>query len=384
MATSARSGPGRCPGNMRVCFLLQDTGTVYGAERATLDLVAGLKNQGSAEGELLLIEEKRLGMTSSRLQAALRDAELSFTTVAVARPFSPSLVKAIRVHLEEAGIDILHCVGYKADLHGGMAARWGALALPVSTVHGWLFRPDRKERFYGWLNLLALKRFSRVVTLSRFYERMLAGAGIPADKLVRIPSGLHLDVPEDVSRNSDVLTFGMLGRLSEEKNHALFLEAVRAAVDRGLDAQFLLAGEGPLRGAIEAGVSQLRLQQHVRVAGYMDRNTFMERIDVYVICSTIENLPYSVLEAMAWSKPVVATDVGGLPDLVDDGQTGLLVPANDADALAGALVAMGADPERRKRFGRAGRAKGERSFGPEQMVRGHMALYRDLLAAQSP
>jgi glycosyltransferase involved in cell wall biosynthesis len=114
------------------------------------------------------------------------------------------------------------------------------------------------------------------------------------------------------------------------------------------------------------------------LAGFMARDDFFQQAHVVVLCSNMENLPYTILEAMAWSRPVVATRVGGLPDLVDDGATGFLVAPDDAADLAGRLIRLANDGELRNKMGEMGRYKLESEFEVDQMVAKHLDVYQSL------
>jgi len=370
----------------KVAFLMQETPEVFGAERATVDLIKALRDQEGIVVHTLLIEEKRLQLQQSPLRALLGSANLPFSLLPTDKAFSTSLVRMIREHVRAGGAQILHAVGYKADLHGALAVRGMTGVRLVGTVHGWLFRPDPKERFYGWLDIQALKRCDRVITLSRFYEDMLATKGIARDRLVRIPSGVPLDqFPEPALAvrtlaQGDILTVGILGRLSSEKNHGMLLKAAQLVLAAGVNVRFLLAGEGPERNRIESLITSLGLGPHVEMPGYVDRDDFFTKVHVLAVTSRIENLPYSVLEAMGWCRPVIATRVGGLPDLVDDGRTGFLVEPDDFRSLAARIVELARNFDRLTDMGLAGRRKLEQEFDIARCAAAYRHLYEALSA----
>jgi glycosyltransferase involved in cell wall biosynthesis len=355
-----------------VVFLLQDTGRLYGAERATLDLAQGLARR-DVRVHLLLIEEARLRIDRNDLREEARARGIDFTALPVKGRWSPELARRIRREVESRRA-ILHTTGYKADVHGGWAASWGRRFPVVGTVHGWLFRQDLKERFFGWVNLMALRRFTRVIVLSRFYEDLLLRRGVARERLVRIPSGLAIGECGPACP-AGVFTVGMLGRLSEEKNHALLLRAAALLRAQGVVARFLIAGDGPLRQELEAMAREKGLGDDVEFAGFLSRESFFGRIHALALCSRIENLPLSVLEAMAFGRPVVATAVGGLPDLVEDGRTGFLVPSEDAEALARRIRELTASPDLCRSIAEAARRKLESEFSSDEMVARHLALY---------
>ena len=377
---------------MKIVFLLQDTGAVYGAERATIDLAVGLKNTGEINSHIILIEETRC-----RLGTAFRDAlagrGIEFSTIPCGSAFSLPLALGVRRRLRELKAQVLHTVGYKADVHGFLATMGLNAPKHVATVHGWLFRPDRKERFYRWVDVRVLQHFDAVIALSSHYRYMLLQGGVPAKRLHLIPSGLGNN-PKPETRNlkpeiggqssflpsgHHVFTFGMLGRFSSEKNHAMFIRALELLKERGMDFRALIAGDGPLRKDVESEILKKGLQDVVIMPGYMAAADFFRQIDVLVVCSRIESLPYSVLEAMQSGKPVIATRVGGLPDLVEDGRTGFLVELDASEQLADRIVTLMRNPEKGREMGGAARKRQETDFSLDRMVVKHVELYKRLV-----
>lgn len=357
---------------MNIVFLMQDTGAVFGAERATLDLAAGLKQAGDTP-VFFLIREERMGAGPSGLRDALEAEGFEVRLFPVAGRLSLPLARAIGRAFAARRGDVLHVIGYKANLHA-----WLSRVRPVvATVHGWLFRADRKERLYDAIDRWCLKRCDRVICLSSFYETLLLDKGIARARLRRIPSGLRAWPDPMPARPKRPFTFGMMGRFSEEKNHTQFIQAARLVHAANPEARFLIAGQGYGASDIRRQVEQAGLSACMQVTGYQEVAAFMQAIDAYVICSRIENLPFSILEAMAWSRPVLATRVGGMPDLVIDGGTGRLVALDDVPALAHAMQELAGNPALAGEWGRAGRIRVADHFSLERMVREHRALYAE-------
>ena len=362
---------------------MQDAGFAYGAQRATVDLLRGLKADGRMGVHVLLIGEKRLHLDVSTVRSALDEAGLAYSVVEVGWVFSMKLVRGIRRAISACGAQVLHTVGYKANVHGGIACGWGRRVPQVATVHGWLFRHDLKERLYEWVDLLALRRCARVVVLSRYYEEIMKEGGVAPSKIGRILSGL--DPAELPSReqamlphHDGVLTVGMLGRLSEEKDPLLLLTAVRLLKIEGQSVRVLFAGEGGLKDTLRERMAAEGLSDAIEMPGYMPAADFFRRIDALVMCSRVENLPYSILEAMAWCRPVVATRVGGIPELVDDRKSGFLFSPGCADELAACLRKLVQRPDLAPVLGSAGRDKLEREFPLSATAHHHVDLYTAL------
>jgi glycosyltransferase involved in cell wall biosynthesis len=369
---------------MKVVFLLQDTRALYGAEQAMIRLVEGLVSAGISVCALLL-QETRMGAGASPLAEALR-RRIPVTDIPVAGRFSRTAIGKIRDFMAQERADVLHSTGYKADWHAGIASKWGALFPVVSTVHGWLFRWNMKERFFQAVNIHALRRFSRVIVLCDFYECYLRRCGLSPLQIAQIPTGVQADTI--VSRADalqlwetpgEVFNFGLLGRLSAEKNHGLLLRAaVRLARDMDTSPRswrILIAGDGPLRGKLQKQIERSGLSDRVALAGRMEPREFFRQVQVLVQCSRVENQPMSVMEAMAWMRPTIATGVGGLPELVRTGENGILVPKKNARALAAAMKEFLIAPEKARSTGLRARDCLEKEYPFDRMIRDHIGLY---------
>jgi len=171
-----------------------------------------------------------------------------------------------------------------------------------------------------------------------------------------------------------------IGRFAPQKNHLLLVEAFALAVREHPEMELWLVGDGPLRAAVEAAVTELDLEAKTSFLGLRaDVPQLMASSDALVLSSGWEGLPLTVLEAMAAGKPVVATAVGGVPELVEDGATGILVPPGDAKALAQGLLRLAQDPDLRRRMGRAAQKRAIERFDIARAAREYEALYLRLL-----
>lgn len=190
-------------------------------------------------------------------------------------------------------------------------------------------------------------------------------------KLWRAKQGVGPDVPVIVC----------VARLSPPKNHRMLLEAFARGPARFTQAKLWLVGDGELRAALERQVRDMGLQGRVRFWGWRsDIPEILAASDIFALASTWEGNPLAVMEAMAAGKPVVATDVGGLPELIDSGLNGILLSSGDVEGFAHALVQLVRDVELRERMGRAARCVAERRFDVSVMVREYEALYERILS----
>lgn len=172
--------------------------------------------------------------------------------------------------------------------------------------------------------------------------------------------------------------------LAPHKGQKHLVGAAATLVREMPDARVLIIGEGELRDALHHQIATLGLDRHVILAGFRsDVAGVMKSIDLFVMSSVTEGLGSAILEAMACGRAVVGTRAGGIPEAVEDGRTGLLVPPRDEPALAQAMLALLRDPDRRVRMGAAGRAKVEAEFSVEALVRGTLGVYERKLEVRS-
>ncbi len=203
--------------------------------------------------------------------------------------------------------------------------------------------------------------------------------------VVRVPS-LTPDEREACRRDwgvgPDEVLVGCVANYREVKRHVVLIDAFAAAAAVRPELRLILIGEGPLRPQLEAQVRELGVEQLVRIHGAeADPRPMFEAFDVVAHASESEGLPNALLEAASGGRAIVATAAGGAPEIVIDGETGLLVPVDDRDALAAALERLGGDPDLRARLGAAARERADTVFGMDRFVREFSDLYEELAAA---
>jgi glycosyltransferase involved in cell wall biosynthesis len=215
----------------------------------------------------------------------------------------------------------------------------------------------------------------------------------PPQKVVVVPLGFDLS-PFAAARQTKAGRFraalsvpaeaplvGFVGRLTKVKNPGLFVEAARLVLARAPEARFCLVGDGELRPEVERQIAALGLADRVRLAGWQrDMPSVYADLDVLTLTSLNEGTPATAIEALAAEVPVVATAVGGVADVVEDGLSGLLVPSGDATALATSISALLSDPGRGQDLARAGQRDVLARFGLERLVSDTESLYQALLA----
>lgn len=292
----------------------------------------------------------------------------------LARPLRPLRDLRALLELREAlrglGPDLVALHSSKAGWLGRLAA--ASLGIPaVFTAHGWAFAPGAPGAgLYRLAEFLAARLPGRVITVSRADQEL-------ARRLLGLETGcIPNGIPDDPGRADpagEPPRLVMAARFAPQKDHDLLLHALARL--RRHPWRALLAGEGPGRPRVERVVRDLDLEDRVELAGFLDPVPY-PACQVAILASRWEGLPLCLLEAMRAGLPVVATEVGGVAEAVVDGETGLLVPPGDPEALARAVEALLEDPGLRTRLGRAGRIRYERFFRHELMVERTLEVYR--------
>jgi glycosyltransferase involved in cell wall biosynthesis len=236
--------------------------------------------------------------------------------------------------------------------------------------------PARVRR-QAWLNHQTLSRLDAHVALSPTQAGLIEEmARLRPGSMRIIPNGVADFRVEAEPRPTDGPIVGSVGRLAPEKGFDVLLHALQQVP--GLTA--VLAGKGPERERLEQLAAELGVADRVLMPGFVpDARTWMAMYDVFAIPSRSEGMPLTLIEAMLASRPVVVTAIGGMPDVVVDGETGLVVPPEDPDALAEALRQLFGDGARAA-MGARGRARATEEFSFEHMVRSYEALYEELVS----
>jgi len=250
--------------------------------------------------------------------------------------------------------DIVHTHTAKAGLVGRLAAWLTGVPVRVHTFHGHVFHGyfgKWKTRLFLWLERFAARISSRIITISPGLKDELVNTYriTSADKCVVVPLGLDLTPFVEAQPSPDfrqqhhiadnAKLIGIVGRLVPIKNHAVFLQAARRVVDKREDVHFLVIGDGETRSQLEAQVAQLDLPDKVTFTGWVQHvESIMAELDVLALTSDNEGTPTAIIQAMAAGMPVVSTNVGGVRDVLENGQLGAVVPPGQPKAFAEALL----------------------------------------------
>jgi glycosyltransferase involved in cell wall biosynthesis len=269
-----------------------------------------------------------------------------------------SAVQELSALLRQSGAEILCCHGYKADILGRLAARNAGIPI-IAVSHGWTSE-DRKVRFYEAFDRINLRWMDRVVCVSKGQADKVRRAGVPDERLIVIYDAIcaerfdHVDssykeLLRSFFANPPRRLVGAAGRLSPEKGFSVLIEAAAHIVHADPSVGFVLFGEGRLHSELSRHIAAAGLQDRFILPGFRtDLDQFLPFFDLVVLPSFTEGLPNIVLEAFAARVPVVATAVGGTPEVVEDGDNGYLIAPGDPQELARRILqALGSEATRR-------------------------------------
>lgn len=290
---------------------------------------------------------------------------------------------------------IVHTHTAKAGFVGRMAARLAKVPIIVHTFHGNVFRgyfSPRKTKLFIDIEKFLATSTDRIIVLSEQQKQEILSLGIGRPEQYQVtPLGLNLtpfleadklrgELRAELGVAETTPLVGIVARLVPIKAIHLLLEAAQIALKSHPDALFLIVGDGELRSELESQAKVLGVEKSVRFLGFRgDLARIYADLDCSVLCSLNEGLPVAVIEALSAARPVVATDVGGVKDLVRPGETGWLVPSQNVSALAAGIEAALSNPAQGALYGLAGRAHVYPALDIKRLVGDIETLYLDLL-----
>lgn len=341
------------------------------------DYLFGVFDEQAGGGNAFVARLEELGQTVFRLPAGLSDAGAAVRRVVAAARY--------------AQVDLLCSHDYKSNAVGWIAATW--LRRPLVTVFHGRTSHDRKVRMYERLDDCLLRRSTLAVAVSHASRRRLESQGVPRDRVVVIPNALDEDTTVGhadgtirrrllVAADAPLVVFS--GRLSREKGVDVLLRATERVVAARPTVTVVLLGCGPEEPRIREGIARSCLTRNVRLLGFQeDVYPFLREMNFGVLASRSEGMPLAILEAYAVRKPVVATNVGGVPEVVDHGRTGLLVEPADPVALAEAMLELIRDEDRAARMGEAGARRLAEEFTIQSQTDRYLGTFERALCVRS-
>ena len=358
-----------------------------GAEVQLLGLVDALVEQADLELSVVLFNEGRLAST-------LRTLDVPVTVFPEAQLHALTVLRELTGYCRVGKFDVLHTHKYKDTILGAITAAHCGIPHMVRTVHG-LMEPFRgfqsfRMGLYELCDDLVIKlKVDRLIAVSSQIEQVLSRRYGP-EKVVQIHNGIRLDQVQRI-RTPQVTRqqlgidpahrlIGTVGRLTAVKGHEHFLIAAQRLLQDRRDLRFVIVGDGPLMNYLKDMARDLCIADHVTFLGHRDDTyDLIGAMDLFVLPSLHEGIPMVLLEAMALARPIVASRVGGIPEVITDRAQGLLISTADPDRLAEACRQFLDDRILAVRCGKGARHRVEEEFSSASMGEKVADLYRNLV-----
>jgi glycosyltransferase involved in cell wall biosynthesis len=294
--------------------------------------------------------------------------------------FARNLISVIK----RKNIDVLHAHEFAMNVYGSMASAVTGVPI-VTTVHGKNYYGERLRRRLAYR---FVSRQSKMVAVSNdIADYLMKTIGICAKNIMTIHNGVRIDgfrkdgsarnrIREMLGLSDDQPLLGTVGNLYPVKGHIYLIKAIAIIKKIVPDVKTVIAGRGELLDRLKEEVSGLGLEKNIEFLGYReDIPQLLQAMDIFILPSLSEGTPLSILEAMASQKPVVATDVGGLSEIVEDGETGFLVPSEDPESLAEKILFILKNRELSEKMAMEARKKVVEEYDLNNMVKRYVHLY---------
>lgn len=364
-----------------------------GMEAHLYSLLPGLQARDSFEVECITFHQ---GLLSERLR------DRGIKTKVLSRLGKLDFFVLIRLirYFRSSKVDIIHLHGYLAIFYGILAAVMSGIPVKVitlhaSSTHGTPNKKLTKLNFYLWLAYFLMKKSKAyaIAVSKETYDKHLREKKISKEHMTVIHNGIAIEenqscdsgvAKRDLGVKDKDFIVGIVGRIDKNKGHIYFVEAAQSILEERKDVHFVIVGNGPMEKELKAFCTENNLEEYVHFLGFQDNIlAYLSLMDILVIASSSEGIPYTLLESMAKGIPVVATNVGGIPEVIHDGVSGLLVPPRDPGAIATCVMSLLDNEPLRKRLSRKGLEILNRHFSQESMVQSTLRFYQSIRSSHS-
>lgn len=354
-----------------------------GPEKQLLEHVQRLDKQRFTS-QVISFDE---GGTTNQLLAKTHASGIRADKIDTTGAFDPRMVINLLSVIKAQKIDLLCVHGYKANVIGRIAA-WLSGIPVIAISRGWTGEAP-KIRFYEWLDKLFLRFADHIVAVSHGQMEKIAKLGIPPEHVsvihncIAVPESCYEQRKPFLRRELGLPDAAVLvvsaGRLSPEKNYGGMIEVARVVAASNPEVYFIIFGEGFLRPDLERAIDNAGLAGRFLLPGFRnDLQAVLPEVDIFMLPSFTEGLPNVILEAFAVRKPVVATRVGGTPEVVEHGVSGFLAEPHETEVMAQYVLRLAGDPALRREMGAKGLEHVITNFGFEQQTIQYENLYRQI------
>ncbi len=371
---------------MKILHLISG-GDEGGAKTHVLTLLNRLIKEG-IDIELLCIMESIFTETAKQYKIPL-------TIIKQAKRYDFKAILKIKDFIKKGGYDIVHCHGARANyiaffIQNSLKAKF------VTTIHS-DYKLDFKDSFHKQaifmpINAICLKSFKYILPVTNSFKKMLIERGFKKQKLFVVYNGIDFSINKNILPKQQFLNkykipskeeyiyVGLVARLQKVKGLNYFLDACNIILKKHKNIIFLIAGTGSLEKQIKSFLKQNNLEQNVKMLGFIkDTDSFFNAIDINVLTSYSESFPYSLLEGAKFKKPTIATNVGGIPEMIQNHKTGLLIPPYSSTEIADKICHFINNKDIRLKLGENFYNYVYENFSDIKMAKQHIKIYKTIL-----
>lgn len=305
-----------------------------------------------------------------------------------------SVVHKLVEEIKKEDYDIIHCHGARANFVGMFLKRKIHVPL-ITTIHS-DYKLDFKDNFYKrlvftTLNTIALKRFDYYIAISNTFKDMLIQRGFKSSEIYIAYNGIDLETETSFVSKEEFLgrygidtkgriLVGIVARLDQVKDHETFIKAAQLVLKDRQDVLFLIAGNGNEESRLKSMVEDMGLEEYIYFLGFVkDPYSFFNAVDINTLTSLSESFPYVILEGARLKKTIISTKVGGVVDLIKNGENGYLIDIGDSEALAERINYLLDNQEKIKTMGENLYEDVKESFSSDSMAKTHVKIYKEIV-----
>lgn len=309
-----------------------------------------------------------------------------------------SVVKRLLSEIKKGKYDIVHCHGARANFMAFLLKLFYKIP-SVTTVHSDYkldFQDNRyKDLVYTKINTLALKFIDYYIGVSDSFRNMLIDRGFDSDKIFTVYNGIEMNLMKEltnpveffkrynITSDKDTILIGTLARLHPVKGVDVLIRGAKKVLDQRQNVKFLIGGDGTEAPILKELAKELGIEKNVYFLGFVNEpSSFFNAIDVNTVTSHSESFPYVIMEGGAFRKTIVASNVGGIGDIVIEGKTGFLFEDGDHEKLAAQLIKLIDDADLRRKLGENLYNSVKKNYSAESMANKHISIYKQILDRQ--
>lgn len=309
-----------------------------------------------------------------------------------------SVIKRLLAEIKDKKYDLIHCHGARANFMASLLKV--SYKIPsITTIHSDYkldFQDNRyKNLVYTNINTIALKFMDYYIGVSDSFKNMLIDRGFDPNRIFTVYNGIEMDLMKEstepldflnrynITLKEDTILVGTLSRLHPVKGIDVLIKGAKKVIDQRTNVKFIIGGDGTEAHTLKELTRELEIEENVHFLGFVNEpSNLLNSIDINTITSYSESFPYAIMEGGAFKKPIVASNVGGIGDLVIEGETGLLFKAGDHEGLASQLVRLVDDADLRKKLGENLYDSVSKNYSAESMANKHISIYKQILDRQ--